>query len=195
MLVAAGYWHSFTSWHAWHWTGWTALVAIGTLALALATAVLVLFTWRAARAAAKAVQLEAYIDLQREYRSKEMRLARAALYQLPRCDRSKGLAQIHDPDLREKFERVAHYLDNVGTLYSVGLLGIRPAAAFFGGSAKNMWRQLGPYIYSEREVKNSPTYQFHFENLAAALRDMDVDGPILALNTWPPTDADFAVDQ
>lgn len=41
---------SITSWHGWSWSGWSALVAVGTIALALSTYVLVRGTRRLAQA-------------------------------------------------------------------------------------------------------------------------------------------------
>jgi hypothetical protein len=167
--------------------------AAGTILLAAATYWLVRGTQRAATAAGEelhetkaATQLAAYIDLLREYRSQPMRMARTRIHRLGECDRSRGLTQLGRRD-REGVEMISHYLDNVGLLVSEELLGPEPAAAFLGGSAEGMWRKLGPYIYAERRERG-PTYQRHFEYLAAVFSGMEYETKIERLPRLPPPD-------
>lgn len=174
-------------------TNWDELTAIGTFSLAAVTALLVigvLFAWRQLRATRVATQLEANVDLLREYRSTTMRLQRAQLRQLPECDPNQGLEQLSADD-REALENVFHYLDQVGMLVSVGMLEIDSIARFLGGSAQAMWRCAAPFIYADREVHARPTYQRHLEYLSARLdREMPAtEDAILALDANPPPDA------
>jgi hypothetical protein len=49
---------SLTDWHGWKWEGWPALVAIGTLLLALATGVLAWFTYQVTKESRDEIVLE-----------------------------------------------------------------------------------------------------------------------------------------
>jgi hypothetical protein len=152
------------------------IIAIGTVALAGATFWLVLGARRAARDAAKqleitakAAQLSAALEFMGEYRSFSMRLARLAVRKIPphkvgRCLRSLPLHQY------EAATRISNFLDHLGALVAEDLLAPKPAFSFLGGSALEMWDILGPYIYSERRAPGaSELYQRHFEHLAAKM--------------------------
>jgi hypothetical protein len=156
-------------------TAWDKVLSVSTAVLAVATIALVAGVWFARAtlvATRRATQLESYVDLLREYRSTEMREARRRI----RAFTYTGtLEQISSDADREAAEMVANYLDQVGTLVKFKLLDIKPASAFLGGSAINMWVKLQPIIRAEQEKgEGRGDYQAHFEFLVDELRRVGV---------------------
>jgi hypothetical protein len=123
------------------------IIAIGTVALAGATFWLVLGARRAARdaakqleiaarqleIAAKAAQLSAAQEFMREYRSFSMRLSRLAVRKIPPHKTGRCLHNL-PPHQYEAATRVSHFLDQLGALVVEGLLAPKPAFSF--GSVK-----------------------------------------------------------
>jgi hypothetical protein len=131
------------------WAGWEPMLSIATVVLAAATVALVvgvLIAWRTLVASRKATQLESYIDVLREYRGADMLAARRRIRDF---DYACILEEIPLGD-RELVEMVGNYLDQIGVLVKLGLLDVKPAGAFLGGSARNMWEKLAPIIHAER---------------------------------------------
>jgi len=169
------------------WTGWNVVIALATVVLAVATVALVAGVFVAAytlRESRRAAQLSAAVDLLREYRRQDMRLARFALHRLPPCDPSRGLEQLSHTD-REALELVSHYLDNIGSLVARRLLRPEPAASFLGGSAIGIWSAIAPYVRAERAAGRRPTYQRHFEYFVYLLQGIPFEEEIDNLGRMP----------
>src|SRR5438045_8950456 len=99
------------------WAGWPVALSLATIVLAVATVILVVgvvFAALTLRETRRAAQLSAAVDLLREYRQEDMRLARIAIYNLAGCDPSKGLSQLDGQD-RRAVDLIGAYLANIGS--------------------------------------------------------------------------------
>lgn len=86
--------------------------------------------------------------------------------------------------------RVALFLDDVGKVVAHGIVSEGVVIGAYGVLIGNMWKLLGPYVYSEREKRWKNYTMIYFEDLAARARirsSKDVyDG--LGLLKCPPAD-------
>ena len=169
----------------WGWRGWNAIVALSTTGLLVGLVIAL----RQLGESRRATQLPAIIDLLREYRRHEMRMARWRVGRLKPCDPDHGLDQL-DAEDREAVELLTHFLDNVGLLVRNDLLAVKPVATFLGLSALGVWENVEPYIRAERRVVSHAkprrlTYQRHFEDLVARFDRAKIIADIEHLKTMP----------
>jgi len=159
------------------------VVAIAALAVAMVAASI---SVRQLGEAKKANAFPATVDLFREYRSVEMVKARRLLFHgLADADPTGGIRGMPD-DLARAALRVSHYLDNLGVLVAHRLIDPRLAAGFLGDSTLRLWKDLAPFIYSEREFRNPNAYLQYFEHLACTLREVQPMRVREELSVWGP---------
>jgi hypothetical protein len=138
------------------WTfGWDALVAMGTLALAVVTGSLAVATVVTAKQTRKLVAstergtaVAVVIGLFREFRT--MSPARYRLGpELAKFDADVPLRDLPESTRVDAFD-LAHFLDNLGFLVESDFVKVELVQGFMGGSVVDLWEKLGPHIEAER---------------------------------------------
>jgi hypothetical protein len=173
----------------WEWDGWNALVALGTLALAIVTVAVAVISVLAlrqtrldittaenraegeARLARQATEAQVFVTLLDQHRSQELLHARNWIRnELPSSrELPEGLRSLARED-RDKVELVLFFYDFLGMLVAHDLVDLEPVAGWVGGSIARNWQLLEDLVRIERCRRGHP-WQMYFENLAALVKE------------------------
>jgi hypothetical protein len=152
---------------------WTLLT---TVILACATVWLAFSTWTLAKSTAqmagetreasiRQLGVQTWLHLAARFDSKEIRIARGRLAEK---------LEDYDPSKHDKItEEVLDVLEDIGTVYKLGLINQDLADSAFSYYASRWWEVAKTYIYQERERNKDNEIFCDFEAFARKMRRPD----------------------
>jgi hypothetical protein len=154
----------------------TGILAVATVVLAVATVWLALSTWSLAQSTAKMLAetreasvrqlgVETWLRLSARFDSEEIRRSRVKL---------AGKLGSYDPSKHDEItEEVLDLMEDIGTLYKLGLINKHLADSAFSYHASRLWEVAKTYIYQERERSKDNELFSDFEAFAKDMRRPD----------------------
>ncbi len=140
-------------------TGW---LAFSTKSLAQSTAKMLAET---RDASARQLGVETWLRLSARFDSEEIRRSRVKL---------AGKIENYDPSKHDEItEEVLDLMEDIGTLYKLGLINKHLADSAFSYYSSRLWEVAKTYIYQERERSKDNELFSDFEAFAKAMRRPD----------------------
>ena len=140
----------------------TILLAVATIWLALETHRMAVETQEGAR---RQIGVQTWLEMERRFDAPEMKRARATL---------AAQFEYYDADkFDDSKQDVLDLFDDIGALYSDGLIDKKLTESAFSYYVNNWWEISKNRITDDRKTDHDPSEYDHFEELAAKLHHHD----------------------